>query len=171
MIPGSDSADTLDVVGRLAKRTWGIPTRGRRVRGESRHPVRGSQGRTPSVRTAGIDWMPLSGGSTTPGRGSMRRSRLSRPRIVEGVVVFRSLLDENPAVHQAFCPSRRPTSRRRNRASRGCCRRSRMRSRLLIFTGFIVVTARRSDQRSEGVECAAQGRGTSSTPPRDGHRP
>ena len=26
--------------------------------------------------------------------------------IVEGVVVFLSLFDENPAVHRAFCPSR-----------------------------------------------------------------
>ena len=34
------------------------------------------------------------------------RSEGSRPSIVEGVVVFLSLFDDNPAVHRAFCPPR-----------------------------------------------------------------
>ena len=47
--------------------------------------------------------------------------------IVEGVVVFLSLFDENPAVYDAFCPPRSAyANAAAARASRGRCRRSRI---------------------------------------------
>ena len=49
-----------------------------------------------------------------------------RSSIIEGIVVFLSLFDDNPAVHRAFCPPRSAyVGRPPNRASRGRCRRSK----------------------------------------------
>ena len=70
-----------------------------------RHPVRGAQAGSDAVcadrrhRLEAIERWYHNG----PGRSSTRRSRSS---IVEGIVVFLSLFDDNPAVHRAFCPPR-----------------------------------------------------------------
>ena len=59
--------------------------------------------RPPFARTVVTGSRRFNAGSTTPGRGSIMKVKAS---IVEGVVVFLSLFDENPAVYRAFCPPR-----------------------------------------------------------------
>ena len=50
-----------------------------------------------------ISSKPSNAGTSMAGVGSTARLRSS---ITEGVVVFLSLFDDNPAVHRAFCPPR-----------------------------------------------------------------
>ena len=78
---------------RASRRSW---TRARcRTTCGSRRAPGGPHGSTSS--------RPSSAGTCTAGVGSTRRLRSS---IVEGIVVFLSLFDDNPAVHRAFCPPR-----------------------------------------------------------------
>ena len=64
-------------------------------------PSRCARAPTRSARIAGTDSKRSSAGSTDRGRSSISKVKAS---IVEGVVVFLSLFDENPEVYRAFCP-------------------------------------------------------------------